>query len=311
MNLIGGMIGVNSQQNFGSEFWFLVPLKKAAQGVKAVNTKKAGRNMTKLDVSKKILVVDDHPVNRLFAKKLLFKLGFADVDMADDGMQAIEKISSQTYDLVFMDCQMPNLDGYQATGLIREMEKAKGEHISIIAMTANAMNGDREKCLRAGMDDYISKPIKAEKLFNIIAKFIDVNPDNQPSGETRQNTINIITAVDMDHLRMFTDGNKKEEREFTSLFFEQAKLIIQCMSDALDSGDNDSWKGSAHKLKGAAGNFGANKLSNICFEAEKNSHGTNNDKRELYKLVLNELKEVSGFMDYHPEWLNSNIYAIS
>ncbi len=314
MNLMGGIIGINSVVNYGSEFWFILPLKKAAAGVEAINTKKASKNITKLDVSKKILVVDDHPINRLFAKKLLFKLGFADVDLADDGLQALEMIGKNTYNLVFMDCMMPNLDGYQTTGLIREMEKAKGGHLNIIAMTANAMSGDREKCLRAGMDEYISKPIKSNRLIDVISNFIDIDPSissDISEEKTVGNVVNISTPVDMEHLRMFTDGDKKEERELVSLFFEQAKLALQSLNESMNSFDNEGWKSAAHKLKGASGNFGANKLSTICFEAEQNHTEDTEEKKVKYKLILEEMGKVSKFMGYKPDWMQGNLYAIS
>ena len=318
MNLMGGVIGVNSQVNYGSEFWFILPLKAADAGVTAINKRKVGNNVTKLDVSKKILVVDDHPVNRLFAKKLLFKLGFADVDMADDGLQALEKISQTKYDLVFMDCMMPNLDGYQTTGIVREMEKSGEKHLTIIAMTANAMNGDKEKCLRAGMDDYISKPIKANKLIEAISKFIDFDVSLETTGSINNsgaaentNVVALETPVDLAHLAIFTDGNKKEERELTSLFFEQARYTLQSLNDAMNFNQHENWKSAAHKLKGAAANFGANKLSNICFEAEQNFDEDKDLKKGKYKSILDEMTTISKFMDYHPEWISSNIYAVS
>jgi PAS domain S-box-containing protein len=313
MNLMGGVLGLNSVVNYGSEFWFILPLKVAPEGVVAVNKRKTGNSSTKLDVTKKILVVDDHPVNRLFAKKLLFKLGFADIDLADDGLQALEKISKNNYNLVFMDCQMPNLDGYQTTGLIREMEKSKGTHLNIIAMTANAMNGDREKCIKAGMDEYISKPIKANKLVEVISKYVDLG-EGVKLEETPANVVKINAEeapVDLNHLNMFTEGDKKEERELISLFFEQARYSLQSLNDSMSYGENEGWKNAAHKLKGAAANFGANKLSNICFEAEQNSTEDKDGKKNKYKLILEEMTRISNFMDYKPEWIESNIYAVS
>jgi DNA-binding response OmpR family regulator len=132
-----------------------------------------------------------------------------------------------------MDCQMPNLDGYQATNLIREMEKQKGGHLKIIAMTANAMNGDREKCLRAGMDDYISKPIKGEKLIDVIGKYIELeeNLERKVAEKLDENIIVFDSPVDLNHLNIFTEGNKEEEQELTKLFFEQARFILQSLAE--------------------------------------------------------------------------------
>lgn len=316
LNMMGGVVGVNSKLNFGSEFWFILPLKKADKNLAAINERKVSSNLKKLDINKKILVVDDHPVNRLFAKKLLYKLGFADVDMAEDGIQALEKISKNQYNLVFMDCQMPNLDGYQTTSLIREMEKAKDTHLTIIAMTANAMNGDREKCIRSGMDDYISKPIKSTKLLEVVGKFIELDDmveNNNQASAANNNVVEFKSdaPVDLNHLNMFTDGDKKEERELTSLFFEQSRYILQSLNEAMNYNENEMWKSAAHKLKGASANFGANKLSDICFNAEQTFHANLEEKRELYKKIVSEITAVSQFMKYNPEWLSNNLYQLN
>ncbi|MDX1949696.1 MAG: ATP-binding protein [Rickettsiales bacterium] len=296
VNMLGGQIGVNSQVNYGSEFWFEIPIKIVSET--PINSKKIGtNNFSNFDRKSKILVVDDHPVNRLFAKKLLSKMGFTDIDMAEDGMQAIEKVNENEYFIVFMDCQMPNLDGYQSTKLIREMEKSKNSHLNIIAMTANAMNGDREKCLKAGMDEYISKPIKSNKLLDVLSKFVDI--DLGVTSVQSPNHANNNDPVDLNHLSLFTDGDKKEERELTSLFFEQAKLSITSLAEALAYDNLDEWRDAAHKLKGASANFGANNLSNIALDAEKFFSESPEKKREFYSLIISEIEKVSKFMNYN------------
>ncbi len=295
VNMLGGKIGVNSQINFGSEFWIELPLVSGEDEL-PVNNKTSSKDGIKgMDLKSKILVVDDHPVNRLFAKKLLLKMGFSDIDVAEDGMQAIEKINDNNYFIVFMDCQMPNLDGYQSTKLIRDMEKATGKHVNIIAMTANAMNGDREKCLKSGMDEYISKPIKSNKLVNVLSKFVDIEISEE---NNRQEAANNNDPVDLAHLRLFTDGDTNEERELTALFFEQAKLSIDTLTEALNYDNVDEWKSAAHKLKGAAANFGANKLSVFALDAEK-GYGDLPDKKQVYyHQIVSEVNKVAEFMKY-------------
>ena len=128
--------------------------------------------------SPRILVVDDNPVNQKVAVKMLEKLGCR-VDLAGNGMEALAAVCRHQYPLVFMDCQMPDLDGLETTRLLRSQEKP-GEHLPVIAMTANAMEGDRESCLKAGMDDFISKPIITSDLKKILARWI---PQNQFDGE--------------------------------------------------------------------------------------------------------------------------------
>jgi CheY-like chemotaxis protein len=110
----------------------------------------------------RVLLAEDNPVNQLVAKRMLALLG-CDVDVAETGKAVLRLLDSGTYDLILMDCMMPEMDGYEATAEIRRREVA-GRHIPIIAMTANAMEGDRERCLTAGMDDYVSKPISRDSL---------------------------------------------------------------------------------------------------------------------------------------------------
>ncbi|MBI3697100.1 MAG: response regulator, partial [Acidobacteria bacterium] len=120
-----------------------------------------------------ILVAEDNPVNQKIAARLLRKRGY-EVVVASDGKEALAALEKQRFDLVFMDVQMPHMDGFEATAAIREEEKATGAHVRIVAMTAHAMTGDRERCLQAGMDDYVAKPIRAEELYKAIDYLVPV-----------------------------------------------------------------------------------------------------------------------------------------
>jgi CheY-like chemotaxis protein len=128
-------------------------------------------------------VVEDNPVNQKMMVKILEKLGCR-VDTAENGIEAIKKVEQFVYDLVLMDCQMPGMDGYEATAEIRRRDGAS-RHIPIIAVTAHAMQGDREICLRAGMDDYMSKPVRKEAVSEMIKKWIQVSPSPHPSPPRR------------------------------------------------------------------------------------------------------------------------------
>ncbi|RKX18322.1 MAG: hybrid sensor histidine kinase/response regulator [Candidatus Zixiibacteriota bacterium] len=131
-----------------------------------------------VSTNKKILLVEDNKFNMILAKKLLDKEGFQ-VETAVDGQKAVECVEASSYDLILMDVQMPVLNGYEATAKIRDMQKISGEFIPIIAMTANAQQGDKEECLAAGMDDYINKPINAKKLKECIVKYLSDKPVNR------------------------------------------------------------------------------------------------------------------------------------
>lgn len=130
------------------------------------------KKITKTFNGKKALVVDDYELNQELTKEMMEMMG-CDVDVASDGAEALEKYRSTEYDVIMMDVQMPEMDGYQVTQKIREYEQSNSKpHAPIIAITANAMPGDQEKCLNAGMDDYISKPLKGETLQNKLTKYL-------------------------------------------------------------------------------------------------------------------------------------------
>src|SRR5206468_5076979 len=118
----------------------------------------------------RVLLAEDNPINQKLAVVVLQKAGYS-VDAVDTGAQALEKVQSNHYNVVLMDVQMPELDGFEATHKIREWEKNTGQHIPIIAMTAHAMQGDRERCLDAGMDDYVTKPLQPKVLFSALDRW--------------------------------------------------------------------------------------------------------------------------------------------
>jgi len=165
---MGGQLTVESEFNKGSTFYFDAKFDLAKNPPQSPDTTLDDTPQPKgIQRSAHILLVEDNVVNQRLGLKLLEKWGYT-VDVAENGHIALEKWHTNTFDLILMDCMMPELDGFEATRAIREQEKQTGSHIPIVAMTANAMIGDREKCLNAGMDDYISKPIQRGQLFDII-----------------------------------------------------------------------------------------------------------------------------------------------
>ncbi|TVQ01363.1 MAG: hybrid sensor histidine kinase/response regulator [Balneolaceae bacterium] len=158
--LMDGNVGVTSKLGEGSEFWFTVSLNVPEQVQKLEELPDHSSSAFKefSANNNKVLVVEDNLINQLVAKKLLEKEGF-EVDISENGVEAVEAVQKTNYAFVLMDIQMPEMDGYEATKKIREMEKQSGRHLPIIALTASAMDVDRELCILSGMDEYVAKPV--------------------------------------------------------------------------------------------------------------------------------------------------------
>jgi signal transduction histidine kinase/ActR/RegA family two-component response regulator len=161
IELMHGKLQLASTLGEGSRFFFDIMLTKTDSPISIPSH--ATVNTPVSVEGKKLLLVEDNKINQLVAGKLLEKFGYA-YDIAENGIEAVDKASSNHYDAILMDCQMPVLDGFEATKRIRQSEQAKSAHTPIIGLTANALEGDREKCLACGMDDFTTKPIKLEEL---------------------------------------------------------------------------------------------------------------------------------------------------
>lgn len=172
--LMDGEVGVESEEGSGSVFWSVVKLQKAPQPEAEVTseneTEKSVGLPTKDQNNISVLVAEDNLINQKVAKKIFERKGM-NVEIVDNGEKALEAARNNRYDIIFLDINMPRMDGYEATRKIRK-EEAEGERVPIIALTASAMKGDRETCLEAGMDDYVSKPINRKELNQVLDKWI-------------------------------------------------------------------------------------------------------------------------------------------
>jgi CheY-like chemotaxis protein len=179
VELMGGLIGAESEPGQGSTFWFELPMQRVAS-VSGQTGRERGATLDERRRSPSaalILVVEDSPVNRLVTVRVLERCGFR-AHVVNDGREALEALSTQAYDAVLMDCQMPELDGYEATRELRQREGG-GRRTPVIAMTAHAMTGDRERCLEAGMDDYIAKPVRSQALVAVLRRWIESDEERE------------------------------------------------------------------------------------------------------------------------------------
>ncbi|HKV42681.1 MAG TPA: DAHL domain-containing protein [Blastocatellia bacterium] len=198
-----------------------------------------------------ILLAEDNVVNQKLALRLLEKEGHT-VTVAADGVQALAAFEQGGFDLILMDVQMPEMNGYEATGAIRERERASGGHIPIIAMTAHAMKGDRELCLDAGMDGYVSKPVRTKELFEAIEK-LAVTSAAPPleAGPPAEEELDKQEALER------VGGDVELLLELRDLFLGECPRMLEGIRDAIARSDTRGLAGAAHDLKGAVGNFGS------------------------------------------------------
>lgn len=198
----------------------------------------------------RILLAEDNLVNQRLAVKILEKMGHA-VSVAANGKIAVEYQENEMFDLILMDVQMPEMDGLEATKAIREREKGTNSHIPILAMTAYAMKEDKERCVEAGMDGYLSKPIDAQELFDTIENLLGV-PNLAPwTGNSAE------PAVDKAQILDRMGGDKELIREVVALFLDDSPKLLEQMREAIRQGDANGLQKLAHTLKGSVGNFSA------------------------------------------------------
>jgi len=220
-----------------------------------------------------ILLAEDNPVNQKVAVKMLENLDY-DVAVAANGREALDALAHTTYAAVLMDVQMPEMDGYEATAEIRRREEGSPRHTPIIAMTANALAGDREKALEAGMDDYLAKPVRPAKLNAVLERWVPpIEGTPETTGESPEGAGNghappespMDPAV-VDSLREL--GGDDMLADLVELFLEDAEPRLAALGEAVKADDASAVERVAHSLKGSSGNMGAHGMSRLAAELQ-------------------------------------------
>jgi PAS domain S-box-containing protein len=229
----------------------------------------------------RILVAEDNEVNQKVAVRILEKLGYR-VDVADNGREAVDAVARTRYDAVLMDGQMPDMDGFEATARIRERERG-GRRTPIVAMTASAMKGDREKCLAAGMDDYVAKPIGPETLLAVLSRW--VQPESQADTEE---TASPVDPAMIENLRAI-DGDGSLLVELIDTFQRIAPLRIAALSKASAKSSAVALERTAHSFLGSCANLGARYMADVCARLEQLGRaGSTTGARELIQSLEEE-----------------------
>ncbi|WP_436517376.1 PAS domain S-box protein [Ekhidna sp. To15] len=288
-----GEIGVVSTPGLGSTFWFTFMGQEVS--VDEVKSIQPDKPFTKEFTGKqpKILLVDDNDVNRKVASSIMLKSG-CQVEEAYDGFHAIEKVEQENYDLIFMDIQMPKMDGIKATHEVRKLRN--GGNTPIIAMTAYSMEEDRERFLNAGLDDYLAKPIKAEMLIDKIKKWVDFKPIKVSIESIVEKAEDL--AINQNTLNQLAKFGGQELIEATLMEFEEeAEGLVKNTETFLKSKEYEKMRGELHTLKGNAGTLGVEKLSKKAADIEKRLkenkfEGLENKVLDL-KALFQEFKESS------------------
>ncbi len=254
VDMLNGAIMVKSTMGEGSEFIFEVEFKVVEGAAEARPARKEEQRKVK-DLDIRILMAEDHPLNQLVTTEMLkSKWPSVKIDVAENGKQAIAMLEDETYDLVLMDVQMPEMDGHEASRFIRSQTSQPWHSIPILAFTAYATTGEAEKCLDAGMNDYISKPVQANLLQDKIISLLIANPEFDSGrlrfgGEAEEDEDIDTEAADLSYLDTMTDNDPALKTKMLRIMLDETPIELEKLKQAAEQKDWESVRALAHKMK--------------------------------------------------------------
>jgi CheY-like chemotaxis protein/HPt (histidine-containing phosphotransfer) domain-containing protein len=254
----------------------------------------------------RILLVDDNAINQKVAVRILQQFGYQP-EVAVNGVAALAALDRTPFDFIFMDVMMPEMDGLEATRLVRRRQMA-GEHVHyksriiIVAMTAHAMQGDRDKCIAAGMDDYLSKPVRPKDIRDMLERWGGkVMTEIRPPEAKLVDKAGVEPAVDMDRMRDLTDGNLESLRELVEMYFNQTDKQFVQMKEAIGAGNADSVRRIAHSCAGASATLGMTHLVPKLRDLEKlGASGSLTGADEICQSAFHKYGCVREFLEAQP-----------
>ncbi|MFZ4580435.1 MAG: ATP-binding protein [Myxococcota bacterium] len=262
IKLLGGSIQVESTEGVGSTFRCIVPLTLAAPTARLPERHRSSstlRSLPPIEPRLRVLVAEDNPVNTNLIVAVLTRLG-CHVDTAGNGIEALQALESVGCDVVLMDCEMPLMDGYEATQRIRALPVARGGKVPIIAMTAHALTEDRDRCLAFGMDDYLSKPLQFDKLHELLANLASALPPHRhthrqvSAGTEAQSGVNLAKLAELDVLD--PDGTSGLVVDLMRLVVADMPRDLRSLQDALNHQDYLEIRRVCHRMTSSAAQFG-------------------------------------------------------
>ncbi|MEM6522390.1 MAG: ATP-binding protein [Bacteroidota bacterium] len=275
-----GTIKVESKENVGTKFTFVIPYKFGSEK-DLIHPRSSSKNksLSHSFYGVRVLLVEDNDINRLYALNILKKWN-CQIDQAENGYTALEKLKVNNYDIILMDVQMPIMDGYEATNTIRKTFPEGKNNVPIIALTANAIKGDNEKCLEMGMNDYLSKPFQPESLFDAMSKF--VNEREKPESASQ--------IIDLSYLKGVCNNDESFMREMIDTFVTNTPQII---SEMVHMSKEQNWRqvsALAHKLKPSVTFMGINQIKDAIKRIE--SFAKEGRKIDVVAKDIDEVREV-------------------